>query len=81
MNPAASRVGKLVQISVRGFPIDRAMARATFSGRCTKNFDMSWIEYCCSAPGSMRSRTTSKNSVAVVTGCTLDTMMPWPSSS
>jgi hypothetical protein len=35
------RVGILVQISVRRVPMERAMARATFSGRCTKNLDIS----------------------------------------
>ena len=76
ITPAATRVGRLVQISVRDVPMERAMARATFSGRCTKNLLRSWMAYCCSSPSSSASRTTSKNSVAVVTGCTLETMMP-----
>jgi hypothetical protein len=33
MAPAATRVGKLVQISVRARPTERAIARATTSGR------------------------------------------------
>ena len=39
------------------------------------------MAYCCFSPSSSASRTTSKNSVAVVTGCTLETMMPYGRSS